>query len=129
MSVVEVTVALSVPAPGIVVSTVSVNGAVEPLVSAAAVQLTCPVFAWNFGTVQVQPVGALNETKCVFEGSASVKVKFAASLGPLFITVATSDRFWPLTTVPGFAVTVVTRFAPGKASGFTMPVYAYLCCK
>lgn len=129
LSVVDDTVALAVPVPGRVVNTVNVNCAVEPLVSAAAVQFTCPVFAGNFGTVHVHPDGALNETKCVFTGNAWVKVKFAASLGPLFVTVATSASVLPLTTVPGLAATVVTKFAPGSANGFTIPVYAYLCCK
>src|SRR5262249_11733503 len=81
------------------------------------------------GSVHVHPEGAPNDTNCVVAGTASVKVKFAASFGPLFATVATNDIVCPLSTGFGLAAIVVTRFAPGNCSGLTIPVYANLCCK
>ena len=126
MRVVEVAIAVSVAFPGRVVNTVIVNCALAPFVSAAAVHVAFPL-PWNFGSIHVHPDGAVKDTKCIVAGTASVKVKCAASFGPLFATVAANDTDCPLTTVPGLAATVVTKFAPGNANGFTMPVYAYLC--
>ena len=121
-SVVEVTVAVSVKLPiGQEVFTVKVNCADAPLTRLDAVHVTVPDVI-KAGTVQLHPAGATNDLNNVVEGTCSVKVKFAASFGPWLSTVATKVSSFPLPTVPGLAATVVTRFAPGSASGFTMPV-------
>ena len=63
--------------------TVSVNCAELPLVSAGAVQLTVPAPP-TAGVEQVHPEGATNDWNVVAAGMLSVKVRLAASLGPLF---------------------------------------------
>src|SRR5215469_16949324 len=106
---------------------VKVNCAAAPLVSAGDVQLTCPVPPIG-GVVHVQP-GATMDWNVVATGSTSVKLRLAASFGPLFVTVIVYETLCPLRIVPELAAMVVTRFAPGSAKGSTRPVYAYLCCR
>ena len=121
-SVVELTVAVSVNLPtGQEVFTVNVNCADEPLVRLEVVHVTVPDVI-KAGTVQLHPAGAANALNSVVEGTCSVNVRLAASFGPWLSTVATNVSSFPLPTVPGLAATVVTRFAPGNASGFTIPV-------
>jgi hypothetical protein len=121
-SVVEITVAVSVNLPtGQEVFTVKVNCADAPLPRLEAVHVTVPDVI-KAGTVQLHPAGAANDRNSVVEGTCSVKVKLAASIGPWLSTVATKVSSFPLPTIPGLAATVVTKFAPGSSSGFTMPV-------
>ena len=91
-------------------------------------QLTCPVPPAG-GVLQFQPAEAENDWNAVDIGTEVVRVKLAASFGPLFVTLIAYETVLPLTTVLELGVMVTDKFAPGSAKGFTMPVYAYLCCK
>src|SRR4051794_28798009 len=61
----------------------SVNVAVPPFASEAAVQETVPVVPTG-GVVQLKP-GAVIDWKSSDDGSVSVKMTFAAALGPPFV--------------------------------------------
>ena len=66
--------------------TVSVNCAVAPFASEAAVQVTSPL-APTAGVVHDQPAGAVIDWKVVDDGTVSTNETFAASSWPLFSTV------------------------------------------
>jgi len=83
---VAVSVITVLPFAELLTLTTRVNGAVPALASDALVAVTVPVPP-TAGVDGVQPAGALNETKVVLAGTASLSVTLAASLGPLFATL------------------------------------------
>jgi hypothetical protein len=85
VSLLAVAVLETVPEPD-ATSVSSVNVAVAPLASVAALQVIVPVVR-NAGVVQVKPAGAVMERKSSDAGSGSVMTGFVAASGPLFVSV------------------------------------------
>ena len=66
--------------------TTSSNSTVSPTARLVAVQLMGPELP-GAGVLQLQPAGAVTETRLVPAGTASVSVRLPASAGPLFSSV------------------------------------------
>ena len=111
--VTEVTVAVferTVPS-GVAPSTAAtIVKVAEPTGSEAIEQETVP-FVPTAGVEQLQPAGALTETKVVPAGSGSESGTVSAAMVPAFATVTVQVRFAPATTGSGVSTFVTERSA------------------
>ena len=92
-----------VPAWAVAVTVTVITGAVAPAASAARVQVTETLP--TFEQAQPPPTALTNVTPA---GSVSVTVRFAASDGPLLLTVSVYATDEPATTVAGAALVIAT---------------------
>jgi hypothetical protein len=95
--------------------TTSVKVAVPPAAKVGLVAVMFPVPP-TAGVVVVQPAGAVNETKVVLAGTASVRLALSASLGPALLAVIVYVMLAPGATGSGESVFVTDRFADGAAT-------------